>query len=74
MNVFDAVPMIVKEQFEGYDREEITPKQISYANHRVWEHITMSDTPDNRSIVNTMIVNGLTLLCNDPKTFNEVMF
>ncbi len=79
MNLFDAVPTVVKNNFWGYDVDDsISTKEVSNA---VYEVIDLCDNFDRDSIkietfkqVRLMVSNAIDLMLDDPTTFNEVMF
>lgn len=79
MNLFDAVPTVVKNNFWGYDVDDsISTKEVSNA---VYEVIDLCDNFDRDSIkietfkqVRLMVSNAIDLMLDDPNTFNEVMF
>ena len=79
MNLFDAVPTVVKNNFWGYDVDDsISTKEVSNA---VYEVIDLCDNFDRDTIqfstfkqVRLMVSNAIDLMLDDPKTFNEVMF
>ena len=79
MNLFDAVPTVVKNNFWGYDVDDsISTKEVSNA---VYEVIDLCDNFDRDTIqfstfkqVRLMVSNAIDLMLDDPTTFNEVMF
>tara|TARA_B100001175_G_scaffold9039_1_gene7084 strand:+ start:4757 stop:4996 length:240 start_codon:yes stop_codon:yes gene_type:complete len=79
MNLFDAVPTVVKNNFWGYDVDDsISTKEVSNA---VYEVIDLCDNFDRDTIqlttfkqVRLMVSNAIDLMLDDPNTFNEVMF
>ena len=79
MNLFDAVPTVVKNNFWGYDVDDsISTKEVSNA---VYEVIDLCDYSDRDTIqlttfkqVRLMVSNAIDLMLDDPTTFNEVMF
>lgn len=79
MNLFDAVPTVVKNNFWGYDVDDsISTKEVSNA---VYEVIDLCDNFDRATIkietfkqVRLMVSNAIDLMLDDPTTFNEVMF
>ena len=79
MNLFDAVPTVVRNNFSGYDRgDSISVKEIS---NTVNEVIDLCDNFDRDSIkldtfrqIRLMVSNAVDMLLDDPIQFNEVMF
>jgi|TARA_B100001113_G_C20666576_1_gene430227 asparagine synthetase A len=79
MNLFDAVPTVVRDNFQGYDKgESISVKEITNA---VFQVIDLCDNFDKDTIkmttfrqIRLMVSNGVDMLLNDPIQFNEVMF
>ncbi len=79
MNLFDAVPTVVRDNFSGYDRgDSISVKDISNTVNQV---IDLCDNFDRDTIkINTfrnirlMVSNAVDMLLDDPIQFNEVMF
>ena len=79
MNLFDAVPTVVKNNFWGYDVDDsISTKEVSNA---VYEVIDLCDNFDKDAIqlttfkqIRLMVSNAIDLMLDDPTTFNEVMF
>ena len=79
MNLFDAVPTVVKNNFWGYDVDDsISTKEVSNA---VYEVIDLCDNFYRDTIqlttfkqVRLMVSNAIDLMLDDPTTFNEVMF
>ena len=79
MNLFDAVPTVVRDNFQGYDKgESISVKEITNA---VFQVIDLCDNFDKDTIkmttfrqIRLMVSNGVDMLLNAPIQFNEVMF
>ena len=79
MNLFDAVPTVVRDNFQGYDKgESISVKEITNA---VFQVIDLCDNFAKDTIkmttfrqIRLMVSNGVDMLLNDPIQFNEVMF
>ena len=79
MNLFDAVPTVVRDNFSGYDRgDSISVKDISNTVNQV---IDLCDNFDRDTIkINTfrnirlMVSNAVDMLLDDPIQFNEVKF
>ena len=79
MNLFDAVPTVVRNNFNLYDVDEsISSKEIAQSVHEV---IELCDNFDNETIkrqtwlqIRLMVSNAVDLLLHDPDQFNEVMF
>ena len=79
MNLFDAVPTVVRNNFDLYDvGESISSKEISQSVHEV---IDLCDNFDNETIkretwlqIRLMVSNAVDLLLHDRDQFNELMF
>ena len=69
MNLFDAVPVIVQQNFEGYSYDEIDAYQIATA---VKEVVDVCDnftyetlTTQNRILIKRMVRNAIDLMTSD---------
>ena len=77
MNLFDAVPQIVREELEGVNPNELTHfellKYITQIELKVWENITITANPFNRSQVALMIQNAINLLKENPENYDDLL-
>lgn len=77
MNLFDAVPQIVREELEGVNLNELTHfellKYITQIELKVWENITITANPFNRSQVALMIQNAINLLKENPENYDDLL-
>ena len=77
MNLFDAVPQIVREELEGVNLNELTHfeylKYITQIELRVWENINITSNPFNRSQVVLMIQNATNLLKENPEDYDDLL-
>lgn len=77
MNLFDAVPTIVKEELEGVNLNDLTHfellKYITQIELKVWENITITANPFNRSQVALMIQNAINLLKENPENYDDLL-
>ena len=77
MNLFEAVPNIVKEEFESVNINDLTHfeylKYITQIESRVWENISLTPNPFNRSQVALMIQNATNLLKENPENYNDLL-
>lgn len=77
MNLFDAVPTIVREELEGVNLNELTHfellKYITQIELKVWENITITANPFNRSQVALMIQNAINLLKENPENYDDLL-
>tara|TARA_B100001989_G_C24361833_1_gene374946 strand:- start:275 stop:511 length:237 start_codon:yes stop_codon:yes gene_type:complete len=77
MNLFEAVPNIVKEEFEGVNINDLTHfeylKYITQIESRVWENISLTPNPFNRSQVALMIQNATNLLKENPENYDDLL-
>ena len=77
MNLFDAVPQIVREELEGVNLNELTHfellKYITQIELKVWENITITADPFNRSQVALMIQNAINLLKENPENYDDLL-
>ena len=77
MNLFEAVPNIVKEEFESVNINDLTHfeylKYITQIESRVWENISLTPNPFNRSQVALMIQNATNLLKENPENYDDLL-
>ena len=77
MNLFDAVPQIVREELEGVNLNDLTHfellKYITQIELKVWENITITANPFNRSQVALMIQNAINLLKENPENYDDLL-
>lgn len=77
MNLFDAVPQIVREELEGVNLNELTHfellKYITQIELKVWENISITANPFNRSQVALMIQNAINLLKENPENYDDLL-
>ena len=77
MNLFDAVPTIVKEELEGVNLNDLTHfellKYITQIELKVWENINITANPFNRSQVALMIQNAINLLKENPENYDDLL-
>ena len=77
MNLFDAVPQIVREELEGVNLNDLTHfeylKYITQIELRVWENINITSNPFYRSQVALMIQNATNLLKEKPEDYDDLL-
>ena len=73
LNLFDAVPLIVDEQLEGYSKNEIRFNQVSRVVNHVFLRTNFTDNANNRATVQTMVRNAIDLMLNNNDQFNKIL-
>lgn len=78
MNLFDAVPTVVQQNFEGYSYDEIDSYQIATA---VKEVVDVCDnftyetlTTQNRILIKRMVRNAIDLMTSDNSEDRDIFY
>ena len=78
MNLFDAVPLVVKERYDGYVAgDSISTKDFQLTMNEVIDRCTNFTREDlSRDMymqIRTMVSNAIDLLLHDRRTFDSMM-
>ena len=74
LNLFDAVPLIVNEQLEGYGDYEIKPYNVNKVINTIFLRTDLPDNANNRATVKTMVKNAINLMLYKSNDFMNMIY